>query len=853
MEAQMNDQTEAAKATAPVRRALALWLLVAAVATTAAALFALRVRYETGRFDSSIHAPWLAIAVGFGLTAAYVIHLHFRSATNSLALDEIFLVVGLFALSPRELVLAQLVGAGVFFVWKRLSLVKFLFNSASFALQLQVAVVLFRALADTSHPLSVQSWVAALAGSLIAASLGIVVVSLAVMITEGRFRIPGLGSSVAFGVGGSVVNTMLGLVAVIVLSQSSLGWILLAGPIVVVLLAYRAYLSERSKSAGLEFLYSASEVLNSAQDIEAGLLGLLDFARETLHAEVAEILLHGDDDDTVYCTRVGPGTVQRALAPVQGVDVKAVLDAAGDLSEAVRLGSDRAGIVGAREGFACGSAMLAPLNDDAGVRGALLVGRDKASAEPFGKEELQLFETFANHLSTTLEKARLNTSLARLQKAEQELAYQAYHDSLTGLANRVLFRERADAALAEAARGGDCAVMFIDLDDFKTVNDTMGHAAGDALLVEVGNRIGRCLGDRDTAARIGGDEFAVLLRCIGHQSQVHLLANRILAALDEPIDLDGELVVPHASIGVALRAGTEDAAELMQQADVAMYTAKRNGKSRFVMYEPSMSLSVARRHQLKVGLERAVSSDEFALEYQPVADASTGAIAGTEALLRWRDPARGVMRPAEFVGVAEETGLIVPIGRAVLHDACLRAVEWSRDNPHLRMFVNLSARQLADPDIVHDVATALMRTGLDAQHLVLEMTETAMMRDIEEAKATLQALKNLGVAIAIDDFGTGFSSLSYLRELPIDMLKIAKPIIDSICDSPQDAAFVKGIIELGHVVGLQVVAEGVERVEQYVQLIDMGCDFVQGYYYARSMEPGEVSKRLREDSSALAV
>jgi EAL domain-containing protein (putative c-di-GMP-specific phosphodiesterase class I) len=261
-----------------------------------------------------------------------------------------------------------------------------------------------------------------------------------------------------------------------------------------------------------------------------------------------------------------------------------------------------------------------------------------------------------------------------------------------------------------------------------------------------------------------------------------------------------------------------------------------------------MSLTVARRHQLKTGLERAIADDEFVLHYQPVIDVATGAISGSEALLRWKDPTRGLMPPAEFVGVAEETGLIVPIGRFVLHEACRQAAEWAQIAPGLRIFVNLSTRQLADTDIVEDVRTALANSGLHPSQLVLEVTETAMMRDIDEAQVTLHALKELGVEIAIDDFGTGFSSLSYLRQLPIDVLKIAKSIVDAICESAQDAAFVKGIIELGHVVGLRVVAEGVENVEQYAHLVDMGCDFVQGYYYAPSLEPTEFGAVLAANS-----
>jgi len=830
-------------------RALAAVLLLGAVG--------LYGRIASGHFSSGshVHVPWWVLAACFAVAEVHAFHLRFRGETHTFSINDIVLIVGLFALPHPQLLAAQLIGAAIALgAIQRHSALKIVFNLANFAVATEVAVLVFRALAVNGDPVSPRNWLAVLAATFAASLLQLSAIAIAISIAEGRWATKGLSKSYAFGMLGTLVNATLGLVVVIVLAQSAAAAVLLAGPNAVVFFAYRAYLSEREKGEGLQFLYRASELLSSAHDLEGGLLALLDFARETFHAEIGEIVLFGERDEPLgYRTCAGPGEVGLRLAPCTTRHVTSVVElTAGSGAVVVHkpaAGSDLA----ARDGVEIASMLVATFSDENGVRGAALLARPRGTVSPsFNKDERRLFETFVNHLGTTLEKSRLSSSLAQLRALKQELAYQAYHDSLTGLANRLMFRDLVDEALTAAARdGGKLAVMFIDLDDFKTVNDTMGHGVGDTLLEEVARRISASVEPLGTAARLGGDEFAVLVPHITNDAEVRAAADRILVALGDPVVIEGQSVIAQASIGIATHVGAADADELMQHADVAMYTAKRNGKGRFDEFEPDMSLSVARRHQLKVGLERAIANDEFVLHYQPVIDVATGGIRGTEALLRWKDPNRGLMPPSEFVGVAEETGLIVPIGRHVLQAACRQAAAWSKVAPDLKVFVNLSTRQLCDVDIVGDVRRAMRDTGLRPTQLVLEVTETAMMRDIDEARATLYALKDLGVGIAIDDFGTGFSSLSYLRQLPIDVLKIAKPIVDAICDSPQDAAFVKGIIELGHVVGLKVVAEGVERVEQYAHLIDMGCDYVQGYYYAPSMEPSEVLDILRAASTTM--
>jgi diguanylate cyclase (GGDEF)-like protein len=817
------------------------------MAAGALALYVAVMRGHDHPFQSSVRVPWLLIALGVAIADRCSLDVQFRGNSLTFTPDDVLFVVGLFTVSPSRLVAAYVLGAAISLgVIRRVDPYKLLFNICTWTTSAIVAIVVFRSIAGGSDPFGPRNWVAALAGTTSSALIAITAISIAIAIVEGRsvFESMRLGM---FGAMGTAFDTLLGLAAVIFLSRSPWTLILLGGPIGGVIFVYRAYVTETSRSRSLQFLFTSSELLAGARDFEDGLVALLDFTRDTFHAELAEVVLLGDadfDSAQAYRTCLGPGDRRCSLATVDDEIVAPLLRIAPSLEQAARYTPGANDDLAVREGMHVGSALVAALRGEAGVRGAVFVARDRrAHPEPFADEEIHLLEAFVNQLETSIEKSRLSSSLTKLRALEQKLAHQAYHDSLTGLANRALFHERVQEALDSAAETGrSVAVLFIDLDDFKTVNDTLGHSAGDALLAEVGVRIASCIGNNALAARLGGDEFGVLLPSVLHEFEARVVADRVLVALGDPISVDGESIITHASIGISSHQGATDAAELMKHADVAMYTAKRNGKGRFDEFQPSMSLTVARRHQVRVGLERAIAQGEFTVHYQPVVNVAEGTILGTEALVRWKDPARGLTLPSEFVGVAEETGLIVPIGRFVLHEACRQAAKWGSVTPGLRVFVNLSVRQLMDPDIVNDVKSALATAGLEPHRLYLEVTETAIMHDIDEAKATLHALKRIGVGLAIDDFGTGFSSLSRLRALPIDVLKIAKPIVDAICDSEADSKFVKTIIELGHVIGLEVVAEGVEHVEQYAQLVDMGCDMVQGHYCAASADPAATER-----------
>ncbi len=421
---------------------------------------------------------------------------------------------------------------------------------------------------------------------------------------------------------------------------------------------------------------------------------------------------------------------------------------------------------------------------------------------------------------------------------EEQLAHQAFHDPVTKLANRALFSDRVEHALMRAQRGvPEIAVMFIDLDDFKTINDSLGHAAGDEVLQEVGRRLKIAVRPTDTVARFGGDEFAVLLDGVTGSADAADAAARILRALDLPVEIDGKNVFPRASVGICLVGEdleTPEASELLRNADVAMYMAKRDSKGSYRVFEPTMHERVVERLELRSDLQHALALGQLELHYQPVVRLAGREILGVEALLRWNHPKRGTIPPNQFIPVAEETGLIIPMGRWVLESACREGVrlheQFPRRNP-LTISVNLSVRQLQSETLISDVRSALELSGLPASSLVLEITESLMLADTDFAMQQLYELKSLGIRLAMDDFGTGYSSLSYLSRFPVDILKMDR----SFVGSDENEALTSAIIALGASLSLDVVAEGIELPEQASSLQALGCEIGQGFLFARPM------------------
>jgi diguanylate cyclase (GGDEF)-like protein len=437
--------------------------------------------------------------------------------------------------------------------------------------------------------------------------------------------------------------------------------------------------------------------------------------------------------------------------------------------------------------------------------------------------------------------------VSKRRTAEEELSWQANHDSLTGLPNRELFMERLSGSLGP---GGRVAVLLVDLDDFKVVNDSLGHSAGDRLLSGVAERLCRVLRPTDVMARFGGDEFTVLLPGITSEGYALGVARRLAEALREPLVLDGERRYVSASVGVSFSGpGEDDPHALLRDADAAMYRAKEMGKSRCEVFDDSMRERALERLELESGLRHALADGELRLVYQPLVTLDDGRVTGVEALLRWDHPVFGVVAPLRFVSLAERNGLIIPIGAWVLREACGQLAAWGDDA--LSVSVNVSARQLGSTDLVDVVGAALEDSGIEPIRLCLEITETAMMADPGAIGETLAALKALGVRLAVDDFGVGHASLRQLRALlPVDTLKIDKSFVDGITDDADDAAIVEGVVRLAHSLGLQAVAEGVETADQVAMLRSFSCQTGQGYHFARPAEPEAIARMLTAATAA---
>jgi diguanylate cyclase (GGDEF)-like protein len=823
-------------------RTARVWAWIGALGAGSAALYATTL---AGLQPALPHPQlsWWALALVFFLAEAFPVHLHFRSETHSLSLSELGIVLGLFLATPAQLLLGLLCGAVLALVAvRRQRPLKIAFNAAQFTLSAGASILVFREIIGLGQAEGPVGWIAAAAGAATFGAVSVVLVTTTITLAAGGPPLRELPRTIAFALAGSIASASLALSAVVMLRADTRAAWLLVLPAVCWAFAFRAYGSQRRRHEHLEFLYGTMRATQGAPEFRAAVRELLVAARAMLSADYAEIVLFGSTPADGALRSSIRTDDERLMEPVTLSECA---------TSAVQLASERDPAILLSRGRAAHpldtylaelglqDALVTTLRREQRTFGLLVVADRAGDVSTFNDDDRTLFETFAGHAGVLLENDRV----------KEQLRYQAFHDALTELPNRMLFADRVGEALA---RDADATVLFVDLDDFKTINDTLGHSAGDELLVAVAERVRACVRPGDVAARLGGDEFGVLLDG-GGLPEAEIVAARLVEAMQAPFVLHGRDTPIHASIGIAGAAGAQTADELLSNADVAMYSAKAAGKRRHATYEPRMHARVRRRHELAGALELAVARNELRVHYQPIVALSGGRTVAVEALVRWEHPSRGLVLPGAFLPLAEERGLMVPIGRYVLEEACSRGAAWKHRFPAhhaLAISVNLSAPELLSPELIGEVRTVLARTGLEPESLVLEITESSAMTDPNAALAALHDLRRLGVRLALDDFGTGYSSLSHLRDFPIDTLKIAKPFIDRLDHGAGDTTFIDAILRLASALGLDVVAEGIERPEQATLLRRLECALGQGFHFARPLDLADVEAHLAGKRSA---
>ncbi len=829
-----------------IHPAVKVWSLTGFLALVAAVIYFGALHDVPSPPDARIH--WLVFAIAFALAELKVVDVHFRRETHSFSLSEFPAVVGFFLLSPTDYLLAVFVGAGLaLLIQRRQRLIKTVFNLANFVCIAAVSLLIVRSLARMDGIPGPQEWAIAFVATTVATVIGAVTIALVITLSGGAPQFEKLPEMIRFGSMVSFANTSLALLAVVLIQKDPILLSLMALPLLIVFVAYRAYLSEREKHERLELLYQSSRILQHSPELDSSLVAILDHARAMFRAELAEVVLYPRSDGfEALRTSSWHESDPEAMVPTREFGANLlypmVLRASGPFFF-------ESGVhVNVKHG------MGAPLRGESELIGSLMIGNRLTEGTAFGEDDLRLLETLSNQIAVALENGHLERSLAELSRLKEELNFQAYHDSLTGLANRSLFVDRVTEHLAKRSDDRMPVILFLDLDDFKTVNDTLGHAAGDRLLIEVAERLRGELRPDDLPARLGGDEFAVLLDDDPDLSVAVAVAERIVDSLRVGFLLGTSEVQVGGSIGVAVaRLGTERADELLRNADVAMYTAKASGKSRVAIFEPTMHAAIVARHELSRELSRSLGRGELVLQYQPILDLRTSTAIGVEALVRWRHPTRGLLAPDEFIPLAEETGTIVALGTWVLEESCRQAAAWSSADSlgrSLTMTVNLASQQLQEPDFVETLTRVLEESGLSPDQLVLEMTETVIFHDTSATIGRLEEIRALGVRIAIDDFGTGYSSLGYLRRFRVDILKVAKEFIGET-DNPDEWPFAAAIVALGRALGMTIIAEGIEEPAQLAHLRGLGCELGQGYLFARPLNADAAREYLAEFAPAV--
>ena len=764
----------------------------------------------------------LALVAAFAVAESTQLHVELRRQTVSLSLSELPLVLGLFLVDPVSLLLARLTGSLLVATWRRSAAFKTAFNTVLFTLEVALAVVLFAPLSGhaTTGP---QAWAAAYA-----ATLSVSVVTGALLLAA-VVRLQGaIGrSAVLVWLTPLVLSALLGTSGAL-LTQVVLSADVRALPVLLLLAlllvgGYRAYGTLLRRHRSLEQLQAFTSAMGAGGTAETLLSQALRHTRALLAAEYAEV---------VVLPACGAGRGRRVRQCADAELTGSIHERSALVTEVLAGGGSRRVVRGTQDpgerawlaDTGVRDGLLVPLHGVDGIVGAVVVSQRMGDTASFSQDDVRLLEMVAAHLEIALRSAQL----------VQRLRDEATHDSLTGLPNRALFHERLTAALDDRARGESFAVLLMDLDGFKDVNDTLGHESGDEVLVQVSRRLAAAVPPGVTVARLGGDEFALLVPS-GQGADGAAVAAQVHAALRELVPVGEVELEVRASLGIAVCPDHgDDSSVLMRHADVAMYAAK-GAQAEVQTYNADIDRSNPRRLALVNELRAAVEEELLTCHYQPKVRVADSAVIGVEALVRWHHPTLGHVGPDDFIPIAEHTGLIVPLTSLVLRTALEDCAAWARAGHVLGVAVNVSPRALLAPDFVGEVASVLARTRVPASRLTLEVTESSVMHDPQQAIAVLDALHALGVSLSVDDFGTGYSSLAYLQKLPVHEVKVDRSFVSDLAADTGDVAIVRAIVDLGHNLGLRVVAEGVEDARSLAVLQELGCDSAQGYLISRPL------------------
>ena len=811
--------------------ALSLLLLAAALAATVGTV------HLPTYGQAHPHLAWPFLLVLFSLSQAYGLVLQDHRESRVVFLSEIPFVLALVYSSPTDLIVARVLAPALLYgVIRRIRPIKLGFNLALAAWEACVGLLVVALMLDGSSPVGAFGWLALLAATVISSTSAAVVVEVAVALADHLPLRPRVLVSVVRAAGlAAAMATTVG----IVVARSLFGDLVMAIPLAacgaVLLFAYRAYSALFDRHLSLERLYRFSRAVSSSPEVDEVLSSVIVQAKEMLHAEVAEVVFVPDDltQPSLRTSLSSTGVLLREEG-LTGPAGSWLLDRVVRPESSLLIARDtkapdELAYLQARD---LREVVVMPLRGEVGVIGLLLVGNRLGEIRGFDREDVRLGETVANHAGIALRNGQLIG----------QLRHDAHHDNLTGLPNRVLMQQQVERALAilasDPAHG--FAVLLMDLDGFKDVNDSLGHQQGDLLLKEVAIRLQTTVGNRGLVARLGGDEFAVLLNDCQHLEAAMQLGRDLLAALEQPVPLQEIEVDIAASIGVALAPmHAQDASSVLKRADMAMYAAKANRRG-VVVYERELDTSSPHKLALVGELRAALSADAIEIFVQPQARLDTGEVRSVEVLARWNHPVHGSITPDEFIPLAERTGLIRPLTEAVLAQSMAAAATWWAAGVPVRISVNLSARSLLDDELELRLQRQLAAYGLPASALTVEITESSVMSDPPRTIRLLERLRAGGIRLSVDDFGTGYSSLSYLRQLPIHEVKIDKTFVSRAVDDLNDRAIVRSILDLGANLNLDVVAEGVETEQVRDLLADLGCGAIQGYYLARPMAPDQL-------------